>query len=171
MTGSLFMVSLFTVCLGITTLALYLATVSVYDNVFQTGSIKINLNDGNPIIEEHEFLFKPGMSVTKEFFIENKGTWDVYYKLYFDQTEGGLANVLEVTVHHGDDVLYHGLASEFNKKNVDAVSQVLKLNEKQDLTMTFYYPEASSNETQNLSLTFNLCADAVQTKNNPNKEF
>ena len=28
------------------------------------------------------------MFVAKPFYIENQGTWDVYYKLYFDNVEG-----------------------------------------------------------------------------------
>ena len=71
------------VCLCITTFALVWETVSVENNLFHTGTVKINLNDGKPVIEEHEFLFEPGMTVKKDFFIENQSTCDVYYKLYF----------------------------------------------------------------------------------------
>lgn len=48
------------VCLCVTTFALVYSTVTVENNLFQTGTVKINLNDGRPVIEEHEFLFVPG---------------------------------------------------------------------------------------------------------------
>ena len=59
------------ICLCITTYALVMAHVSVKENRFHTGSVNINLNDGKPVIEEHEFLFEPGMTVIKDFFIQN----------------------------------------------------------------------------------------------------
>ena len=98
LTGSIIAVVVLAICLVITTFALVWATVSVDNNLFRTGSVKINLNDGKPVIEEHEFLFEPGMTVKKDFFIENESTCDVFYKLYFENVQGGLADVLEITV-------------------------------------------------------------------------
>lgn len=79
LTASVVTVFVLAICLCITTFALIWATVSVENNLFHTGIVKINLNDGKPVIEEHEFLFEPGMTVKKDFFIENQSTWDVYY--------------------------------------------------------------------------------------------
>lgn len=158
-------------CLCITTFAIVYSTVSVDNNLFNTGSVNINLNDGKPVIEEHEFLFEPGMTVKKDFFIENNSTWDVYYKIYFDNVEGGLADVIEVTVKDGDRVLYSGCAAQLTHNNVQAADDTLRLQERRSLTVYFHYPESAENRTQNLTLSFDLCADAVQTKNNPNKLF
>lgn len=158
-------------CLCITTFALVLASVSVNDNLFHTGTVKINLNDGQPVIEEREFLFEPGMTVRKPFFIENQSSCDVYYKLYFSNIEGGLAEVLEVTILDGDHVLYSGTAAEFTRENVGAAEDILKLNERRELTIAFHFPEDAGNTAQKLTLSFDMCADAVQTKNNPEKEF
>ena len=141
------------------------------NNLFHTGIVKINLNDGKPVIEEHEFLFEPGMTVKKDFFIENQSTWDVYYKLYFTDVEGGLADVLDITVKDGEKILYSGKASDLTKESVGAANDVLKLNERRNLTVYFHFPEEAGNSTQNLVLTFSMSADAVQTKNNPNKLF
>ena len=160
-----------TTCLCITTFALYFSKVLVKDNFFQTGAIKINLNDGQPIIEEHEFLFEPGMLVKRDFFIENIGSWDVYYKLYFNNIDGDLGDILHITVSQDEDVIYSGFASEFTKQNVKSINDILEINEKKTFSIYFYYPKLSDNDTQNLKLSFELCADAVQTKNNPNKEF
>ena len=171
LTGSIFAVILLAVCLCATTFALVWATVSVDNNLFNTGLVKINLNDGKPVIEEHEFLFEPGMTVKKNFFIENESTCDVYYKLYFDNVTGGLADVLEITVKDGDKTLYHGTASELNRTGVAAADDVLKMKEQRDLTVYFHFPEEAGNSAQGLDLTFDMCADAVQIRNNPDKQF
>ena len=171
LTGGIVAIIALAVCLVITTFALVYASVSVENNLFRTGEVKINLNDGEPVIREHEFLFEPGMTVKKDFFIENESTWDVYYRLYLDNVSGGLADVLEISVKDGDKVLYSGTANELTKKNVVAADDTLKIGQKRNLTVYFHFPEEKGNETQNLDLTFTMCAEATQTKNNPNKLF
>lgn len=171
LTGGIIAIIVLAVCLCITTFALVYETVAVENNLFHTGEVKINLNDGKPVIREHEFLFEPGMTVKKDFFIENDSTWNVYYRLYFDNVSGGLADVLTVTVKDGDKTLYSGTANELTKQNVAAADDILKIGEKRSLTVIFRYPEEAGNDTQNSDLTFTLCAEATQTKNNPNKLF
>lgn len=169
--GGIVAIVLLSVCLVITTFALVFATVSVENNLFHTGDVQINLNDGKPVIQEHEFLFEPGMTVKKDFFIENESTWDVYYKIYLDNVSGGLGRVLQVTIKDGSKTLYSGTAEELTKKNVIAADDTLKIGQRRDLTVYFHYPEGAGNDTQNLDLTFTMCAEATQTKNNPNKLF
>lgn len=70
LTASVVTIIILAVCLCITTFALVFATVSVDNNLFHTGSVEINLNDGKPVIEEHEFLFEPGMTVQKNFLLK-----------------------------------------------------------------------------------------------------
>lgn len=171
LTASVAAVVVLAICLCITTFALVWATVSVGNNLFHTGTVKVNLNDGKPVIEEHEFLFEPGMTVKKDFFIENQSTWDVYYKLYFTEVEGGLADVLDITVKDGERTLYNGKAGDLIKENARAADDILKLNERRNLTVYFHFPEESGNSAQNLVLTFSMRADAVQTKNNPSRLF
>lgn len=171
LTGGIIAIVVLAVCLCITTFALVYESVAVENNLFHTGEVKINLNDGKPVIREQEFLFEPGMTVEKNFFVENNSTWDVYYRVYLDKVSGGLADVLNITVKDGDRVLYSGTANELTKQNVSAADDMLKIGQRRDLTVVFYYPEESGNDTQNLDLTFTLCAEATQTKNNPNKQF
>ncbi len=171
LTGGIVAIIVLALCLCITTFALVRASVSVENNRFHTGEVKINLNDGKPVIREHEFLFEPGMTVVKDFFIENDSTWDVYYRLYLDDISGGLADVLTVTIKDGDKTLYSGTANQLTRQNVAAADDTLKIGQRRSLTVSFHYPETSGNETQNLDLTFTLCAEATQTKNNPNKLF
>ncbi len=171
LTGSVIAVVILAICLCITTFALAYSMVAVENNLFHTGIVKLNLNDGNPVIEEHEFLFEPGMTVEKEFFIENQSTWDVYYRLYFEDIEGGLAEVLEVSVRDGEKILFSGKMADLTWNKVGAAEDILKLNERRNLVVSFHFPEEAGNAAQGRSLTFTIGADAVQTKNNPNKLF
>ncbi len=171
LTGGILLIILLAICLTITTAALVYASVSVQNNIFNTGIVDINLNDGKPIINEHEFLFEPGMRVKKDFFLENNSTWDVYYKIYFENVEGGLADVLEITIRSGDEVLCQGKAMELTRAAVAAANDTLRPNEIRNLTIEFYFPAEEGNSAQNTMMSFDLCADAVQTKNNPDKLF
>ena len=159
------------VSLCITTYALFYATVTVEGNYFRTGSVSIDLNGGKHVIEAHEYLFEPGMTVEKPFYIENRSTWAVYYRIYFANIEGGLADVLDITILDGDKVLFAGKASALIRENVAAADDLLLIGERRDLTIRFHYPEDSTNETRNWELKFDLCADAEQEKNNPGRAF
>jgi len=145
--------------------------ISYKDNLFKTGIVKINLNDGQTIINSDELLFEPGMTITKDFFIENQSTFDVYYKIYFSEVSGELADILKVTIKNKDKVLYEDSIKNLSRKKVKTVEEELKVNEKITLNISFHYPEEASNQTQNATVTFRLSADAVQTKNNPQKLF
>ena len=84
---------------------------------------------------------------------------------------GGLADVLNVTVKDGEKTLYSGTATELAKANAAAADDILQVGQRRNLTVYFYYPTDKGNETQNSELTFTLCADATQTKNNPERLF
>jgi hypothetical protein len=102
---------------------------------------------------------------------KNESTCDIYYKLYFDNVNGGLADVLQITVKNEEKTLYQGTAENLKRNAVAAADDVLKIGERRELTVYFYFPEEAGNSAQNLTLTFDMCADAVQAKNNPNKLF
>ena len=171
LTGGIVAVVLLIVALCVTTFALIWANVSVENSLFHTGKVELNLNDGKSIIHEDEFLFEPGMTVEKDFFVQNSSTCSVYYRLYLNDVSGGLADVLQISIKDGDTVLYRGTANELAYQNATAADDILQINEKKNLTLVFYFPEDKGNETQNLDLSLTMCADATQTKNNPNKLF
>lgn len=171
LTAGLILLVVLSSALCLTTFALVYSTISVENNIFKTGSIQINLNDGKPVIEEQEFRFEPSMTVEKEFFIENNSTWSVYYKIYFGNVEGGLADVLQITVSDGDKILYQGTANELSRAGVLAADDELAIGERRTLTVSFTFPEGAGNAAQDQILKFDLCADAVQTKNNPDRLF
>ncbi len=158
------------ICLCITTFALVYTTVKVENNYFQTGGVEINLNDGKAVIEANEFLFEPGMTVEKDFFIENTSTDTVYYKVYFNNVSGGLAEVLEVKITNGDNVIAEGTIAQLSEKTSLADNDDLAVGEKRDLKIYFHFPE-DNNISQDGFLSFDLCAKAVQSRNNPTKLF
>ena len=159
------------VCLLMTSVAFVYSVVSVDENSFALGEVKINLNDGESIIEDNEFVFEPGMTVNKDFFVQNDSTIDVYYKLYFSDTDGELADVLDVTVYDGDNVLFAGKASDFTKEKSPAAQTALAVGERRTLQITFHFPENAGKEASDSFLSSALGADAVQTKNNPDRLF
>ncbi len=159
------------ICLVITTFALIYSTLTLENNLFSTGSVAINLNDSKSVISEHEFVFEPGMTVKKDFFIENNSSDEIYYKLYFDNVKGNLANVLEITVKDKDKILYNGTAESLTRDGVAAADDTLGVGRRKNLSIYFHYPENAGNDTQNNTLTFDFCADGVQTRNNPQKSF
>ena len=115
---------------------------------------------------------EPGMTVEKPFFIENQSTCDVYYKIYLGEVAGGLADILEITVLDKDGgEICKGTASSLTRRKVIADDKPLDIGERRELKIRFHYPEDSGNASQDSYLQFVLCADAVQVRNNPDKEF
>ncbi len=109
LTGGIIAIILLTVCLAITTFALVFASVSVDNNIFKTGEVKINLNDGKPVIKRTRVHFSSRMTV-KRISSSRTTVHDVYYKIYLSDVSGGLSSVLDITVSDGDKVLYSGTA-------------------------------------------------------------
>ncbi len=171
LTISVALILVLSFCLGVTSFALVYSMVQVENNLFQTGTVQINLNDGKAVIEKDEFLFEPGMTVKKDFFVENQGTCEIYYKLYFQNVSGGLASALQIEIRDGDKLLLSGTPAQLSRKNVVAVDDTLAVGERRSLQIYFHFPEEIGNGAQGLELKFDFAADAVQTKNNPNKEF
>ncbi len=171
LTVSIVLVILLAVCLAITTFAIVYSMVSVESNLFTTGVLQINLNDGKTVIHQGDHLLEPGATVKKDFFIENQSTCRVYYKLYFQNVSGGLADVLTVKICDGDTVLAQGTPNQLLRDNVATVDTALDIGEKKDLQIYFCFPADVGNSAQDQLLSFDFAADAVQAKNNPNKNF
>lgn len=169
LTGSIAATAALIIGLCINTLALTSKAVVEF-NLFDTGRVKIDLNGGSPVIDGRGFLIEPGMTICRDFFIKNQSTDSVYCKIYFENVAGGLAEVLQITISDKDTILYQGTAEGLARKSA-AFAGKLRVGERRELTASFYFPKESGNDTQDLHLTFDLRADAVQTKNNPNRLF
>ena len=98
-------------------------------------------------------------------------TMDVYYRIYLENMDGGLAEMLEITIKDGRGVLYSGKAAGLIKEKAKALDRVLHVDETAWLSVAFYLPKDAGNIAQKTEMLFNICADAVQTKNNPDKLF
>ncbi len=168
-------VTLILLCLGlcITSFAISYTVIKIENNYFSTGEIKINLNNGEAIIDEEDPLFQPGTTVEKKFFIKNNGAEAIYYKLNFTSVIGDLSEVIEVTILDKNNIeLASGSIREFehDKELLGSLSGF----EKQDLVARFHFPKGEENEYneyKDTSLQFEVSAIAVQKKNNFNKEF
>lgn len=157
--------------LGITSVALVWRKVAVEENLFQTGILSINLNDGQPVFRKDMF-FEPGMVIEEDFTLSNEdSTCDVYYRLYFTEVKGDLAEVLQVEVFDGDMAIFEGTLAGMNGKKSEGADGVLREGETRAMTIVFRVPEDCGNVMQGSAVLFNLNADAVQTVNNPDGWF
>ena len=183
--GSAVVTVLLVLGLVVTTLAIGLSVAERPDNIFSTGKIRLNLNNGNavitkPVIDPKDaktpadnYFFEPGATVSKPFFLENEGA-DCWYRLYFDKVSGSLSSVLEVTVSDGETVLFTGKMSDLTQSSADwlgILPAAGKPGSYRNMTITFHFPEDAGNAAQGGTLQFDLCADGTQVRNNPNKEF
>jgi hypothetical protein len=166
-------VTLIIICIALCITSFAIAsTIIRYDvqnNSFQTGSIDIDLNGGKPIIDGNDPLFQPGMTVKKEFYIENKGTWEVFYKLYFSKVEGKLGDALKIKIYKENSphiILLQGTISDLINADELSIVSNLEIGEKQELVAEFYFPPDKGDEYQGETLAFDIDALAVQAKNN-----
>ena len=96
----------------------------------------------------------------------------MYYKLYFEQVDGSLGDVLDVTViDNNGTTLLTGKLAAITRENAPSLEDVLEAGERRDLTIRFHFPEEAGNAMQSASLSFDLSAIAVQTKNKPDKDY
>lgn len=143
----------------------------IKDNQLKTGTVELNLNDGIPLLQENEYFFYPGMTLEKTIFIENTGSDSVYYRLYFEDISGSLSDHLIVTIQDDGKTLCACTVSGMTAKNAATASGELAPAQRRNLTVCFQLPEDCPEDLENQRLHFTLCAEAVQTKNNPEMNF
>ena len=169
-------VVLLLLCLGlcITSFAISYTIIKIENNYFKTGGIDIDLNNGQPIIPADKWLLEPGMTIEEDFTITNNGGWKVYYKLYFEEVSGKLGDVLDITIYKKDMPeipLLKGKIGELVDADKLNIAGELEKGATQTLTARFHFPKDVGNEYKSETLKFDMSAIAVQTKNNPNKDF
>ena len=173
---SIVIVILLVLGLAVTSYALASETISIEDHRFNTGIIKINLNDGKVLrfkdVNGNDIsYFEPGMTFKADFFVRNDGSNDMYYKIYFDQVSGDLVNVLSITIKDGDRTIFTGNMKDMDRTHTQPVDDVLSINEQKTLTIIFSFDEEADNRYMSKELSFALMAEGTQVRNNPNKEF
>lgn len=147
----------------ILTICLCLLTVFTAYAGYHEQSHSINLNDGIPVVEEYEYTFKPGMTIEKEFFIENPTGEALYYRLYFENLEGELKDYLEVTISDGKKTILKGRMKDLTKSTSPLAGNYLNSHEKKTLKMALYLSKTTDNKAQSTSIEFDLKATAVWT--------
>jgi hypothetical protein len=77
-----------------------------------------------------------------------------------------------VTIEDYDDqVLYTGLLSQMTRDKMAAVEDQLNGGASKKLKMLLHLPEAVGNSAMKMEVSFDFSAEAVQTKNNADKDF
>lgn len=159
------------VMLTLTSLALVLSFVAVKDNIFQNATVQIELNGGRPVFDGSDMNVEPGAALKRDFTIQNTGTADVYYRLYLENVEGVLPGALHFEVYDGEERLFSGAADEWTRESPCVGELPLPAGETRTLTMLVKMEDAAGNEYQNASIAFDITADAVQVRNNPDRVF
>ncbi len=149
----------------------YYVAKTVENNEFTTGVVAISLSNESTAVGGGDILLEPGATSEKVFKLTNDSTCEVYYKLYFSNIEGELADVLEITVLSEDEEIFAGIMSEMTRESAAAADEALGIGEEKELKVLFHMPEECGNEAQAQSITFDMNVDAVQSVNNPDKAF
>ena len=156
--------------MGITTAALQYYKQTVEGNFFQTGTVKINLNDDKPIFDS-DILVEPGMELHTNFTVRNEGTADCYYRLLLSCDETELAEQLEVKLLYREEILFEGTMLQMDALGTVTQSALLRCGEEVQLTMILHMPETAGNMLQHQITNFDVKVQAVQAANNPSRLF
>lgn len=169
--GSIVMIAVLFLMLVVTTYALVASFVSVEDNLFETGTVQIELNGGKTVFDGSDMNIEPGHSLVRDFTVENTGLADIHYRLYLENVEGALQEVLIFSIYDGNKLLFSGKADKLNRDAPCLSDTPLAAGETRTLTAVVKMDEAAGNAYQTGSIAFDMTAEAVQAKNNPDKAF
>ena len=169
--SSLIVIAVLFCMLALTTYALVSSFVSVKDNLFQTGTVKIELNGGKTVFDCSDMNIEPGHTFVRDFTVENKGTAEVYVRLYLENIQGDLQEALSFSIYDGDKLMFSGSADKWTRESPCISDTPLAAGETRTLTAVVKMDETAGNAYQSGGITFDMTADAVQSKNNPDKSF
>ena len=151
--------------------AAILSMVERRDNYFQTARVSIDLNGGESVFDGSDMNVEPGMRLARDFTITNNSTVDVWYRLYLDNISGKLTEAMDLSIYDGDELLFKSAMSEMTVDRAFVAEAALGVNETVTLTAIITMRPTSGNVFMNEALSFELRADAVQVRNNPDKLF
>lgn len=157
--------------LAATSFALMLISVSVPDNAFETAAVSLDLNGGKPVFDGLDLLLEPGRTILRDFDVTNQSTVDVYCRLYLQKLEGPLSSMVVFSLYEGDKLLFEANAVDFDRTAPYTLPETLAPGEVKTLTLAVKMEETAGNRGQGTGLMFNLSADAVQARSNPNQAF
>ncbi len=169
--GHIAVIIILVLMLAATTYALILSLVSADGNIFETGQVEIELNGGQTVFDGSDVNIAPGLSTEKSFTLENKGTADIYYRIYMENISGALQEVLTFEIYDQDKLLFSGKPKDLTKDSPCTSDTPLAPGEIKTLKAVVKMSEDADNTYQNGDITFDITVDAVQAKNNSNKVF
>jgi len=150
--------------------ALVTAQLTVKDNKFVTGAVKIELTatpDG--VLDAR---MEPGKTWQQTVTIKNVGTASAWCRLYLSGIEGDLADYVTFTVCTEDGkTLYTAAASAFGRSMAYALPEALPPEASESYLVQIRMPTYIGNEAQDQVLRYQYSADATQQKNNPDRHF
>ena len=79
--------------------------------------------------------------------------------------------VLTFSVYDGEKLLYSGKAKDFSKQTPCVSDTPMSAGETRALTVVVKMDESAGDTYQAAGITFDITAEAVQAKNNPDKAF
>ena len=175
---------LLTLGLIVTSVAFTISSVEVRENVFTTGTVKLDLNGGAAVVDmtktnqNNESNFsEPGFRIKRDFYLKNIGSAAAYYKLYagYEDTpeNNALANALDVEITYKDTgvLLFSGKLSALNLSSAPVGDSSLDAGDTVWFTAVFRFSKDAGNDLQNKMLSFDLYARGTQVRNNPGKNF
>ena len=175
---------LLTLGLIVTSVAITISSVEVRENVFTTGTVKLDLNGGAAVVDmtktnqNNESNFsEPGFRIKRDFYLKNIGSAAAYYKLYagYEDTpeNNALANALDVEITYKDSgvLLFSGKLSALNLSSAPVGDSSLDAGDTVWFTAVFRFSKDAGNDLQNKMLSFDLYARGTQVRNNPGKNF
>lgn len=146
-----------------------------YSFKFLTGEMCINLNDGKPLIQEHEFLFMPGICCIKDFWIQNDSSWNVECGFYLSEIKGNFDGLLITLKDNDNIIIYSGKVIEFTKDNISYYNKTINMGQRIRLSATFELPAETGSTYKNTNISFVLNCKALPIKNclyqNPDVAF
>ncbi|MDR1628918.1 MAG: hypothetical protein LBS36_01690 [Oscillospiraceae bacterium] len=159
------------VMLVITTYALVYSMVALDGSFFDNAYVALDLNQGKPVFSVRDTKLAPGGSFSKPFTITNRGTVDVWYRIYLEDVRGTLAEAVDCEIYEGGELVHSGRLSELTQNGAYVSISGLAVNETRTLTAVLKMPGGTPNDYNGGWVTFDLAADAVQLRNNPGKLF
>ena len=145
------------ICLVITSYALAVTSYRVLqDNRFGTGNISIILEGPSDLDISH---FEPGMTVVREYTIRNMSSIGVYFKVYFENVSGLLADAVDITLKEKNSgiVLFQGKASEFSENSINnKVGEELSASDSRVLVIVYHFSEDAGSNLMGADLSLSV---------------
>ena len=160
----------FTAGLAVTSYAIVKSFIEVETEITMGEGVDLNINDGEPIIDTTSLVYEPGGTYVSSFTLENKGAFDVWYRVYPTDVDGPLKDYITVTVKEQDGtVMCRGSMGDLKSEGINVGT--LSAGEEKTLSIELYFIPGAGNAAQGKTVSFKITANATQKQGNPNKDF